>query len=91
MFKWQIRFVNLDYFSNQVNDLSVLRGSYIQNSPILSMEQLFVSCPSCEGNNLYLTKYDAPLKILKERSWLICKDCDYQIQTEEYKKTLFCV
>jgi len=55
------------------------------------MKQLFVTCPSCEGNELYVTKYDAPLKILKERSWLICKDCDYQIQVEEYKKSLFCV
>ena len=50
------------------------------------MKQSFVACPSCEGNKLFLTKYDAPLKILKERSWLICKECDYQIQTEEYKK-----
>ena len=58
---------------------------------IIFMKQSFVACPSCEGNKLFLTKYDAPLKILKERSWLICKECDYQIQTEEYKKSLFCV
>ena len=58
---------------------------------IYSMKQLFVPCPSCEGSKLYLTKYDAPLKILKERSWLICKDCDYQIQVAEYKRSLFSV
>jgi transcription elongation factor Elf1 len=55
------------------------------------MEQLFGTCPSCEGSRIYLSKYDAPLKILKNRSWLICKDCDFEIQTEDFKKTLFCV
>ncbi len=74
-----------------MNNLSVLRVSYNQILGIFIMKQLFVACPSCEGNSLFLTKYDAPLRILKERSWLICKDCDYQIQTDEYKKSLFCV
>ncbi len=55
------------------------------------MKQAFLPCPSCGGNRLFLTKYEVPLKILKERSWLVCKDCDFQIPTEKYKKSLFCV
>jgi len=55
------------------------------------MKQLFVPCPKCDGGNLFYTKYDAPLKILKERSWHMCKDCGYQIQMDEWKKSLFCV
>lgn len=54
------------------------------------MEQLFVTCPTCGGNRVFFAKYDAPLKILKERSWLICKDCDYQVETEAFKRSLFC-
>ncbi len=54
------------------------------------MKQAFLPCPSCGGNRLFLTKYEVPLKILKDRSWLVCKDCDFEIPTEKYKKSLFC-
>ena len=53
------------------------------------MKQAFLPCPSCGGNRLFLTKYEVSLKILKDRSWLVCKDCDFQIPTEKYKKSLF--
>jgi len=74
----------------KMNDLSVLRFSYNQNYSKLFMKQAFLPCPSCGGNRLFLTKYEVPLKILKDRSWLVCKDCNFQIPKEKYKKSLFC-
>lgn len=49
-----------------------------------------LSCPSCSGK-MYALRYETPLKILKERGWLVCKECDYEIQTEYFKNRLFTV
>jgi len=49
-----------------------------------------LSCPSCTGK-MYSVKYDAPLKILKERSWQICKSCGFQRSTDDFKRRLLTV
>lgn len=74
-----------------MNDLSVLRVSYNQKLLFSFMKQIFVTCPSCDGKRAYFVKYDTLLKVLKDRSWLICEDCDYEIPMKEFKKSLFCV
>jgi len=75
----------------KMNNLSILPGSYIQIYSNNIMKRIFAPCPSCNGENLFYTKYEAPLKVLKDRSWLLCKDCEYQIEMEEWKKSLYCV
>jgi len=48
-----------------------------------------IPCPSC-GGKMYSISYSASLKILKERSWQVCKECHYQRTTEEFKKFICC-
>jgi len=56
------------------------------------MKQISIplSCPSCYGK-MYSVRYDAPLKILKERSWQICKNCGFERTVDDFKKELFTV
>jgi len=49
-----------------------------------------VSCPKCFGK-LVAVRYDPSLKILKERGWHICTQCDFQMSTDEFKEALFTV
>jgi len=49
-----------------------------------------LACPSCDGK-MYSIRYDAPLKILKERSWQICKECGFEQSTDDFKKELWTV
>lgn len=48
-----------------------------------------LSCPSC-GGKMYSVRYAAPLKILKERSWHVCKECDFERSAEDFKKAICC-
>jgi len=54
------------------------------------MKKLFAICPTCKQEKLYTTEYNSPVKTIKIRNWLVCKNCDYAIQIEEFKKILFC-
>ncbi len=56
------------------------------------MKQISIplSCPSCDGE-MYATSYDAPLKILKDRSWQICRECGFEQSVEEFKRGLWTV
>ena len=47
-------------------------------------------CPSCSGK-MYSTRYEALLNVLRERSWQICKNCDFEQQTDDFKKKLLTV
>jgi len=47
-------------------------------------------CPVC-GGKMYSIRYEAPLNILRERNWQICKNCDFEQQTDDFKKKLFTV
>ncbi|MCZ6582399.1 MAG: hypothetical protein O6761_04420 [Thaumarchaeota archaeon] len=49
-----------------------------------------VSCPKCDSG-MFRVGYDAPLKILKERSWQICKECGFERSTEDFKRSLLTV
>ena len=46
-------------------------------------------CPSC-GGKMYCVNYDASLSILKKRSWQVCKNCNYEQDTDDFKKSLCC-
>ena len=50
------------------------------------MKKLFVMCPKCGEEELFMTEYDC-LKILlmKVKNWIVCKNCDYMIQIEKLK------
>ncbi len=49
-----------------------------------------LSCPLCDGK-MYSVRYDAPLGILKDRSWQICKTCGFERTTDDFKKELLTV
>ncbi len=49
-----------------------------------------LACPSCDGK-ICSIRYDAPLKILKERSWQICKECGFEQSTDDFKMKLWTV
>lgn len=46
-----------------------------------------LSCPRCE-DKMVVIRYDASLKILKERSWQVCRNCGFERSIEDFKKKL---
>ncbi len=54
------------------------------------MKKLLAVCPTCKQEKLYTTEYNSPIITLKIKNWLVCKNCDYAIQIDEFKKLLFC-
>ncbi|MGQ0605652.1 MAG: hypothetical protein ACT4OD_01685 [Candidatus Nitrosotenuis sp.] len=48
-----------------------------------------LSCPAC-GGKMYSVGYDTPLKILKARTWHVCKECKFSRSVEDFKKSLCC-
>ncbi len=49
-----------------------------------------LSCPKCESK-MIVVKYHDPSQIFDEHSVQTCKECDYQIQTDDFKKQLLTV
>ncbi len=49
-----------------------------------------LSCPKCEGK-MIAVKYHEPSLIFDKHSVQMCKECDYQIQTDDFKKQLLTV
>ncbi len=49
-----------------------------------------LSCPKCESE-MIAVKYHDPSLIFDEHSIQFCKECDYQIQVDDFKKELFTV
>lgn len=47
-------------------------------------------CPLC-GGRMYAIQYHAPLKILKQRSFLECGVCDFAETADDFKKRLLTV
>jgi C4-type Zn-finger protein len=73
-----------------MNDLSVLRAAFIKNSITQNMEiEIPLACPKCQGR-LYSVSYETSFNILKKRSWQVCKDCNYERNTDDFKKSICC-
>ena len=48
------------------------------------------SCPSC-GGKMYSVSYESVLPDLKKRSWQVCKECNFERNSEDFKKSICCV
>ncbi|MFQ5475651.1 MAG: hypothetical protein ACE5DT_01305 [Nitrosopumilus sp.] len=48
-----------------------------------------LSCPSCDGR-MYSVSYEATIPVLKQRSWQVCKECDFERSSDDFKKSLCC-
>ena len=46
-----------------------------------------LSCPKCSAR-MILVQYNSTLKILKQRSWHVCKSCNFEGQSDDFKKQL---
>ena len=49
-----------------------------------------LKCPRC-GGAMHSVSYDAPLRLLRHRSWQCCRDCGMIRDTDEFKRGLFTV
>ena len=47
-------------------------------------------CPVC-GGSMVGVAYDAPLKVLEDRKWNVCRDCGYQKDVNKWKKAVFTI
>ena len=54
------------------------------------MKKLCAFCPRCNETKLFMTEYNCQEVIMKVRNWIVCKNCDYAIQIENLKKSLYC-
>jgi len=48
-----------------------------------------LQCPSC-GGKMCSISYDSAFSILKKRSWQVYKECNYERNSEEFKKSICC-
>jgi len=77
-------------YSQMMDKLSVLRASYIQNLSNYFMKiDIPIPCPNC-GGKMYSVGYDTTLKLLKNRTWQVCKECNFERTTDEFKKSICC-
>ncbi len=49
-----------------------------------------LTCPKCEGK-MIAVKYGDPSNIYDEHSLQLCKQCDFQIPVEDFKKVILTV
>lgn len=47
-------------------------------------------CPKCSGK-MFAISWDVIFNILKQRSWHICKSCNYEQSADDFKKGLFTI
>jgi len=77
-------------YSQMMDKLSVLRAPYIQNLSNYFMKiDIPIPCPRC-GGKMYSVGYDTTLKLLKNRTWQVCKECHFERTTDEFKKSICC-
>jgi len=48
-----------------------------------------IPCPKCTGK-MYSVSYESTISILNKRSWQVCKECDFERTTEDFKKSICC-
>jgi len=46
-------------------------------------------CPKCSGK-MYSVSYESSFSILKKRSWQACKECSFERNSEDFKRTICC-
>jgi len=46
-------------------------------------------CPIC-GGSMYSINHKSFLTVLKKRSWQVCKECNFERDSEEFKKSICC-
>lgn len=49
-----------------------------------------VKCKKC-GGKMYCVSYETPLKILRARSWHVCKSCNYSQSVDDFKRGLLTI
>ena len=54
------------------------------------MKKLYAFCPRCSECKLFRTEFSRLGVILSIGDWIVCKNCDYAIQIEKFKKLLYC-
>ena len=54
------------------------------------MKKLYALCPICNETKLFRTEFNRLKIIIPMRNWIVCKNCDYAIQIEDFKKSLYC-
>ncbi|MDH3191812.1 MAG: hypothetical protein OEM18_03905 [Nitrosopumilus sp.] len=73
-----------------MDNLSVLRLVYNQKYSMDGMQiDIPLPCPSC-GGKMYSVSYETSLSILKKRIWHVCKECDFERNSEDFKKSICC-
>jgi len=48
-----------------------------------------IPCPSC-GGKMYSISYESAFSLLKSRSWQVCKECNFERNSEDFKKSICC-
>jgi len=48
-----------------------------------------IPCPSC-GGRMYSVNYEPFLPVLRKRSWQVCKECDFERNIDDFKKSISC-
>ena len=54
------------------------------------MKKLYAFCPKCGGDKLFRTEFSRLGVILAINNCIVCKNCDFAIQIEDFKKLLYC-
>ena len=47
-----------------------------------------LQCPSC-GRKMYFVSYELAFSILKKRIWQVCKKCNFERKSEEFKRSIY--
>ncbi len=42
------------------------------------------------GGKMYSISYESTFSILNKRSWQVCKECNFERNTEDFKKSICC-
>jgi len=58
---------------------------------MMKSEPLSFACPSCEQRSLINASHFTPMKTFKITKWLICQDCGFFSDIEDFKKVLLTV
>jgi len=46
-------------------------------------------CPVC-GGKMFSVYYDGALRVLKPRTWHVCKNCKFSRDVEDFKRSICC-